>query len=110
MKINPIGIQSYQSVRQREQQTAVLLEQRAANFVGKTEVLTPQAKGQASQIAHKAPAGSYANMLSVAERAALEMLFSKFKPEARLGNANGSTDSVPADSKQPIGRLVDVKV
>jgi len=104
MKINSIGIQSYQEMVRRDnaaQRPDLNAETKKAD--GKVAI-EPHNRATRSQMAVKAPKGSYSEFLSVEERQALELLFSRFK-----GNENVAA-SADAGSKAPtLGAWIDVK-
>jgi len=102
MKINPIGIQSYQQTVRRDapEQKEVGADPNVqqANKLN----IEPHNKATRSQMAVKAPQGSYDEFLSVEEKRALELLFSRFRNAAAGSAENGE--------QQPgLGSWVDVK-
>ena len=60
-------------------------------------------------LAVKAPEGSYAQYLSDAEKAALDMLFERFADTGRFGSAFTRSSGEAAESRA-LGKLIDVKV
>lgn len=111
MKINPLGIQSYQQVEKRDNSAAqtALDNLKTQEKTVETKVkLDPQDRLTGSKLSVQAPKGSYADMLSVEERQALDLLFNKFKDSERFGA--GFDISKPAINKQTVGNLVDIKV
>lgn len=105
MKINPAGVQAYRTIDRRDtpamqperEQAARLDQQPAAN----EQVSIDPQKTVQSQLAVKGPSGSYADFLNDDERAALELLFSRFAERGQT--ANGENEAA-------LGRLIDVKV
>ncbi len=111
MKINPLGIQTYQQVEKRDNtatQTALDNLKHSEKAVESKVKLSPQEALSGSKLSVKAPQGSYADMLTVEERQALDLLFNKFKNSERFGA--GFDRSKPAINKQSVGNLVDIKV
>ncbi len=106
MKIDSLGIQSYQQVNRRDQQAATATST-AQQEAAKVEI--PQGETNTSKLAVKAPAGTYAEHLSEPERKALELLFDRFRNSGRFGAAY-TADSKPAEAAPELGRVVDVKV
>ncbi|MBN1212264.1 MAG: hypothetical protein JXA92_06770 [candidate division Zixibacteria bacterium] len=106
MKVNPVGINTYQNLTGQEKtgqkpvDAATLQQQQAA-------VATTEA--QTSKLAVKAPSGSYAEMLSVEEKQALEVLFSRFKDSERFG-AVYQAKAESAAKENTLGRIIDIKV
>ncbi len=104
MKINPIGIQSYQQVPKREDNAgAASYREAEANPVA----IEPKSSAVGSNVAVKAKSGTYADSLSTEERRALELVFARFKDSGRFG-VNGKADGEKAESG--LGQLIDVKV
>ncbi len=107
MKINPIGIQSYQQLNRQNQPQAPA--QKAEDTGVKESVLIePQTSLKKSAVAIKGPSGNYAQYLSTEERQALDLLFSRYADSARFG-AGFKADQETADSPT-VGSVVDVKV
>lgn len=103
MKIHPAGLEAYRSIDRRNtdaaerDQATRLKEQPAAN---ESVTVDPQKTVQ-SQLAVRGPSGSYADFLNEDERAALELLFSRFADRDQGAAKN---------SEAGLGRLIDVKV
>ena len=105
MKIHPAGLEAYRSIDRRNtsaeaaerDQATRLKEQPAAN---ESLTIDPQ-KAVESQLAVKGPSGSYADFLNEDERAALELLFSRFADRDQTAAKN---------NEAALGRLIDVKV
>ncbi|MBU8934572.1 MAG: hypothetical protein KOO62_11285 [candidate division Zixibacteria bacterium] len=107
MKINPLGLQSYQQLTARRQPSASQSED--ARAVDNTLTISPQETSAQSNLAVKAPEGNYSSFLSPEENSALEMLFRRYADSGRFGSAyNRSADT--RENEQPIGRVIDVKV
>jgi hypothetical protein len=106
MKVNSIGINTYQNLTSQEKT--------AQKPVEETTSMPPQAapvtaEAQSSRLAVKAPSGTYADMLSVEERQALEILFSRFKNNENFGATyRAGTNSAPRENT--LGRVIDIKV
>ena len=110
MKIDPVGIQSYQQVTKRDQRaTPMAHESPEGQFAEARLTIEPQRETVSSKMAVKAPAGQYAEFLSVDERKALDLLFSRFRDGSRFGPGYNNGSEAPAAEAQ-IGRIIDVKV
>jgi hypothetical protein len=106
MKINQIGIQSYQQVNRQDQQNA---DQRRITTQDSTVNIDPKSQPASSALAVKATSGNLMDSLSGDERKALEMLFSRFRDSGRFGNNyRPNADAKSEDSM--LGQIVDVKV
>ncbi len=108
MKINPIAIQSYQQLTRRDTQPATA-EQKQAEQVATDLTINPQSSAASSDVAVKAPAGSYAEYLTDAERSALDLLFSRFADSGRFGAAY-NRDAAEDPAPRTLGKLIDLKV
>lgn len=106
MKINQIGIQSYQQINRQDSAT---VEQRRSQADETTVNIEPQAQSQNSQLAVKAAGGNYMDALSGDERKALEMLFSRFRESGRFG-ANYRAGGETKTDDSTLGSIIDVKV
>ena len=106
MTINPIGIQSYQQLTREA--TGRPAERNSA-APETTVTIEPQGTAQASRLAVKASAGTYADHLSPEEKAALEMVFSRFREAGRFGPAYRAEQEKP-DGEPGLGQIIDVKV
>ncbi len=109
MKINPLGLQSYQQLAGRKQQAPVQVQPEDARAVDTSMTIKPQETSAHSELAVKAPEGNYSNFLSPEEKSALEMLFRRYADSGRFGSAF-NRDAESQNSQQAIGRVVDVKV
>ncbi len=108
MKINPLGIQSYEQINKRENRAVqTSAENIKAGADSKVEI-TPQENISGSKLSIKAPESSFAEMLSPEERQALDLLFNKFKNSERFG-AGFNRNSGAAANKM-VGNVVDIKV
>jgi len=109
MKINPLGIQSYQQINQRENS---LSKQVDKNDKAKENIdsvsITRQDEAALSKLAVKISSGSYADFLSPEEKNALDILFSRFKGDTRFGE-NFVNEKMDMSSKT-LGSIVDIKV
>ena len=108
MKVNPIGIQAYEQLTQREQAPTAPAEKQVQSTPEKPVSISPQAEAASSKLAVKAPAGSYADFLSPEEKQALDLLFSRFKDSGRFG-AGYARDNGTAGETAAVGNLLDVK-
>ena len=109
MKINAAAIQSYQQITRQNRPGSEQAEQTANRTAEKAVTIRPQEAGQSSRLAVQAQNGDYSEFLTTEENQAMEMLFSKFKDSDRFGPSyQRGLDS--ADSRSPVGQLVDVKV
>ncbi len=110
MKIDPVGIQSYQQVTKRDQQAAPMAPESQERQLAEARVtIEPQREIATSKMAVKAPAGQYAEFLSVDERKALDLLFSRFRDGSRFGPGYSNGSETTATDVH-IGRIIDVKV
>ena len=109
MKINPVGVQAYQQLTRREQNTAPPQKEQTTELKDVPVHIAPQEPEAQSALAVKAPGKSYAEFLTPEEKAALDLLFSRFSDNGRFGHAlRGSADN--DEQSGTIGRIVDVKV
>ncbi|MFQ5499586.1 MAG: hypothetical protein ACE5FH_07930 [Candidatus Zixiibacteriota bacterium] len=106
MKINPVGIQSYQQLIGQKRATEQPREQTAQNEVARDLSISPQE--QASRVAVKAPSRTYAEFLSTEERRALEILFDKFQDSGRFGPGYARGGATEND-RERLGTILDVK-
>ncbi|MEA2030420.1 MAG: hypothetical protein U9N55_02330 [candidate division Zixibacteria bacterium] len=107
MKINPVGIQSYQQLTSHQRNTQVPKE----NVGNSDSSLTISSKEitNRSDVAVKAPEGNYSDFLSSEEKSALDMLFHRYADTGRFGSSfNKNVDS--SNNEEPLGRVIDVKV
>ncbi len=103
MKINSIGIQSYQQLPKRED--AAIAPQTREQEAPVT--IEPKKSQTSSTVAVRAKSGNYAETLTTEERRALELVFSRFKDSGRF-NATGRIESEKAEIG--LGQIIDVKV
>ncbi len=107
MKINQLGIQSYQTINKPDVQpryTERIAEQQKS---ADTITLTPQSEAAGSQLAVRARGNGYADLLTPTEKTALELLFAKYQERAQ----NNATYGAGANSNPDagLGVLLDVK-
>ncbi len=107
MKINPLGIQSYQQVNVREDKPAGRSSDSASQTKSQAVSIEPQDLAP-SKVAVKASTGSYADYLSPEEKNALDLLFARFHDSDRFGAGYKADDS--AAESGSLGKLIDVKV
>lgn len=101
MKINPIGIQSYQNVPRRDDAAqSVPYREAEAGAVA----IEPKSTSLGSTVAVKAKSGDFADTLTTDERRALELVFARFKETGRLSRTDGER------IESGLGNLIDVKV
>ena len=109
MKINQVGIQSYQQINRRESQPSPAQDLSARQSAETKVVIEPQEGSSSSKLAVMAPKGSYAEFLSVDERKALDLLFARFKDSSRFGT--GYRADAATEARDPlVGQIIDVKV
>jgi len=101
MKINPIGIQSYQQITRRENPAPEAARQDDQSAVKNSVAIEPQ-KQAGSKLAVNAPSGTYADYLTKEEQKAMELLFARFQESGRLAGKTAEQNT--------LGRVVDVKV
>lgn len=109
MKVNSVGIQSYQQLIRRDQTATKPSDSAIKGEADKNLVIEPQAMVSKPALAVKGPSGNYAQYLSTEEKEAMELLFSRYRDISRFSmDANGKGAS--RDDEHSLGRLVDVKV
>ena len=111
MKVNPIGIQTYQQMtrRDRPEDSGSGQATTALQGTGPSHVtIQPDPLQIGSKLAVKAASESYAESLSVEERQALELLFNRFRDSSRFGPAYRAENQTQDSAL--VGQLVDVKV
>lgn len=101
MKINPLGIQTYQQLTRRETPTPAAARQDDPAAARSTVAIEPKAQ-VSSKLAVNGPSGTYADFLTKEEQKAMELLFARFQESGRIANATAEEKS--------LGRVVDVKV
>ncbi len=110
MQVNPIGIQSYQQVTQRENSPASQAEGKDKSQKSPSKVtITPHDELAGSKMAVKAPRGTYADALTDVEKKALDLLFSRFRGSGRFGPGYAAGTATDDDARL-VGNMVDVKV
>lgn len=110
MKVNPLGIQSYQHLNRQDRSQAQPADAKKPGSEtvrgGERKVMIePQNRLTTSAISVKAPDRSYAENLSQEERQALELLFSRFRDASRFVSDTGDKSG-----EAGIGQVVDIKV
>lgn len=109
MKINPVGIQSYQQVDHRERPAGSAAGSEVKPNQDKTVSIVPQSETAGSSLAVKAPRGSYTEFLTPEEKQAMDLLFSKYRNSERFGNGY-QRDAGESAAMKSLGNVVDVKV
>ena len=110
MKINPIGISSYQQLTGQEaRRKSVAPENEQTGQSKATVAIPPQNETQSSRLAVKVEGGSYADFLSPEEKNALDLLFSRFTDRSRFGQKYNH-QTVADEENGQLGRVVDLKV
>ena len=109
MKINPIGIQSYQQLERRDKPAETAPDGKKLSKAGESVTISLQAAGASSRLAVKAPRGDYTEFLTPEERNALEILFRRFNDPARFGPAY-QREADTAGENPVVGHFIDVKV
>lgn len=104
MKINPVSIQSYQQIAQRDRAAE---QARALRSENQSLTIKPEKNSVTSALAIKVPGASYADSLSPEETQALEMLFGKYRGNDKFG-AGYQTGS--SSDEFGVGRVIDIKV
>jgi len=100
MKVNSIGINTYQQLNDKQQVNRRPLENsqtKPAAKIGKVNIPV-QSDKVGSDLAVKLPGENYMEMLSAEEKEAFEMVFKKFNGSSGASGQNG------------LGRFVDVKL
>ena len=108
MKVNPVGIQAYEQLVQRDKHTNLAENTKVQNQEVSKVSIKPQSELTKTKLAVKAPSGSYAEYLNPQEKQALELLFGKFRENGKFGTGY-SKDSNSSDTAH-LGSVVDVKV
>ena len=106
MKVNPVGINTYQNLTNQEKAAQQTVN---AGALQPEQTATATAEAQTSKLAVKAPSGSYADMLSVEEKQALEVLFQRFKDNDWLG-ATYQAKAETGAKEETLGRVIDIRV
>ena len=106
MKINPIGIQSYQQLNNRPNQ----VNEQAEKSQKTEDILNirPKEITDKSDLAVRAPEGTYAEFLSPEEKSALELLFNKYQDSDRFGSAFNKNNA--RSENKTLGKILDVKI
>jgi hypothetical protein len=103
MKVNPVSIQSYQQIAQRDRTAN---NAQAIKSEEQSLTIKPEKSTVSSALAVKLPNSTYADYLSAEENQALEILFGKFRASGNFapGSNNNATDETA------VGKIIDVKV
>ncbi|RKX22346.1 MAG: hypothetical protein DRP35_02140 [Candidatus Zixiibacteriota bacterium] len=109
MKVNPVGIQAYEQLVQRDKQTNLTEGAKSQKQQASKVSIEPQSELTKSELAIKAPSGSYAEYLTPQEKQALDLLFGKFRENGKLG-VGYSKNSNNDNETTHLGSVVDVKV
>ncbi len=108
MKVNPIGIQTYQQLNRKDNQTNIPVAEKQTNAVDRKLSISPQEEISPSKLAVKANSGDYAQYLSPEERNALDILFARYKETGRFGQTYQKDANQSGNNN--LGRTIDVKV
>lgn len=106
MKINPIGVQSYQEMIRRDQ-TPARTDNKVGNNAAKPVTIAPQEETQRPKLAVRAPKSNYAQQLNPDEQRALDLLFTRFRDSGRFGSGYRA-EAAEADEAS-LGHFVDLK-
>jgi hypothetical protein len=109
MKINPIGIQSYQQLERRDAPAQAPPDGKKVSAGDSKVTISPQAADAGSRVTVKAPQSSYAEILTPEEKQALELLFRRFGDASRFGPGY-QRDAESTGAQTLVGSIVDVKV
>lgn len=109
MKVNPIGIQSYQQVNRQSRPEVQPEAHPDKGGVSPDLTITPQATVEKPALSVKGPSGDYGKYLSTEEKQALDQLFIKYQENGRFGSSYQSGTG-KSGSEDCLGRTVDVKV
>ena len=109
MKVNPVGIQTYQQLNRRDNQGAEQIGQEPAKVADKKVAISPQDDNASSRLAVKTKGGDYSQYLSPEEKNALDILFARYRENGRFGSTY-QADSEKNGNGKSLGRIVDVKV
>jgi hypothetical protein len=108
MKINPIGIQAYQQLTRQQRADSPQVEKQDKSVANRQVTIAPQGQQDESQLAVRPANGSYADSLSAEERAALDLLFERFKDSERFGPGY-SRQAGQSQGEARIGTRIDIK-
>ncbi len=109
MKVNPVGIQAYEQLVQRDKQTNLIEDAKVQKQQVSKVSIEPQSELTKSKLTVKAPSGSYAEYLTPQEKQALDLLFGKFRENGKFGVGYSKDSNNNADTTH-LGSIVDVKV
>ena len=108
MKINPIGIQSYQQLTNKNSQPAKKVDNANLLKPDVEKVIIKPKETSESKIAVKAQNTNFADYLSPEEKNVLDILFSRFKDADRFGGA--FQQDVNDTKENNLGKTIDLKV
>lgn len=103
MKVNPVSIQSYQQIAQRDRTAN---NAQAIKSEEQSLTIKPEKSTVSSALAVKLPHSTYADYLSAEENQALEILFGKFRASGNFAPGSNSN----ATDETAVGKIIDVKV
>ena len=103
MKVNPVSIQSYQQIAQRDRTAN---NAQAIKSEEQSLTIKPEKSTVSSALAVKLPNSTYADYLSAEENQALEILFGKFRASGNFAPGSNSN----ATDETAVGKIIDVKV
>lgn len=110
MKVNPIGIQTYQQLNKRDSQpTGIVEQQQSAKIPDKKVTISPQKEVSPSKLSIKAKTEDYSKFLSPEEKNVLDILFAQYKETGRFGPGYRG-DLNQTETGKSIGRTIDIKV
>ncbi len=109
MKINPIGIQSYQQLARRDEPAKAPPDIKKTSTSDSSVTISPQTDRVSSRLAVKVPKDSYAEFLTPEEKKVLELLFRRFSDTSRFGPGY-SRETENAGEQTMVGSIIDVKV
>lgn len=108
MKVNPIGIQSYQQLTNKNNQPAQRVDDANLLKTNDEKVTIKPQDSVESKIAVKAQNSSFADYLSPEEKNVLDILFNRFKDTDRFGGAFQADNQ--AEKENNLGQTIDLKV
>ena len=108
MKINPVGIQAYQQLTRQQRPDSQQVKQQDEAAANQQVTIAPQTEREESPLAVRPTSGSYADHLSSEERAALDLLFERFKDSDRFGPGYSRKSGQP-EARAKVGSRIDIK-
>jgi len=109
MKINPVGIQSYQQLTGHDRAASRPESGPKTDKADPRVSITPHDTERVSALAVKPTGSDFSQFLSDEEKSALELLFNRFKDQDRFG-AGYRNDTQSTMRQGNLGSVVDVKV